>query len=435
MPSVGQVFSLLKESVTYLWSSKSSNDFKLRIITSKRGVLIITVPDNEMGLYVKQCALKAMLERADDFPSSSDKFVDSPSNLKLVRMKNNEELLDSDILSNLNLSNNEEFLLTNRREIINYEEFNELAFNGPTRNEILMKTAHLPPITHKPVFKLGWLFMHDDMRKIVVSLAQESAYLLATTGYADKIIKYYRQRITNYIKHHDDVSAVLCQLGFPPDLVAFALKLKANNYRLALDWLIDNVENPEHSSITSSPRTSIISSNRRGSILSSSFESAWTINERVDGLLEIVSFYAEKDEPVYEGNIKSMIWMGFDADDAREALRMTRNNVGAACAYILGDDNPSILELRYGMSNKSEVYKAVMAEANIQIHLATPRTFIFLVGILKNPSQAMGYDVFSSHGDLMHHMVHLYHEEKHCVVVNQFNSSHIPISALSAPNV
>lgn len=438
MPGVSQVFSLIKDSVSHLWSSKSTNiDVKLliiRIITSKMGVLVITVPDNEIGLYVKQCALKALLERADDSPSNN-KFDGSLSNLKLVRLKNNKELNDSDILSNLN--NNDEFLLTMRRDYVDYEEFNVLEHKGgPTRNEILEKTSHLPAIKLKTVFKVGWLFMHDDMRKIVISLAQESAYLLASTAYADKMIKFFRQRISNFIKHHDDVSSVLRQLGFPSDRVEFALKIKANNYRLALDWLIDNVENQEQTlSTTSSPRTSLISSNRRGSILSSSFESAQTINERVDGLLEIVSFYAEKDEPVYEGNIKSMIWMGFDADDAREALRMTRNNVGAACAYLLGDDNPSILELRYGMSNNSEVYKAVMAESDIQIHLATPQAFLFLTGILKNPSQAMGYDIYSSHGDLMHHMVHLYHEEKHYVAVNQFNNSHIPISALSAPNV
>lgn len=438
MSSFGQFFSLIKDSMTYLLSSTKSSKIDLKMliirIITKRMEVLITVPENENGLYVKQCALGALEERADD-SFLSKKFDESLSNLKLMRVKNNQELHDSDILSSLKLSDNEEFLLTMRREYVNYEEFDALKFRGPTWNDVLLRTSHLPPISHKPIFRIGWFFMHDDMRKVVISLAQECAYLLAPTVYADKMIKYYRQRITNYVKHHDDVSAVLCQLGFSSDHVEFALKLNANNYRLALDWLIDNVKNPEQPSTTSSPRTSLISSNRRGSILSSSFESAQTINERVDGLLEIVSFYAEKDEPVYEGHIKSMIWMGFDIDDAREALRMTRNNVGAACAYLLGDNNPSILELRNGMSHSSEVYKAVMAEPNIQIHLATARSFLFLVGILKNPSQAMGYDIFSSHGELMHHLVHLYHEEKHCVTVNQFNNSHIPISALSAPNV
>lgn len=430
MASLLRVVSGIRDSMKFWQSHKSTgtdnNLLSLRIILKKVGVFIITVPDNEIGLYVKQCAFDAALERADDSISTVN-FNEFLSNFKLMRMKNKQELDDSEVLSN-NVLNNEEFLLVTRRQHINDEftKYTELA--GPSELMISERTAHLPKSQEKKAYKPKWLLIHDDMRKVIVTFAQESACLLAPTVHANKLIKFYRQRMHNFIKHHDDAFSIMCQLGFPPEQVKFAMKLKANNYRPALDWLIDNIkyEAPK------SPRSSLISS-RRGSILSSSFEFASNINECVDGLLEIVKFYAEKDEPVIEENIKQMIFMGFDVDEAREALRVTKNNVGAACAHLCDDKSPSIYELRDGISQTSEVYKKIIEDANILLHLGSPATFVFLLNVLDKPSQSIIFDVNSSHADLLHQLVHLYHDEKYVCAINQFNNSKIPLSALSAP--
>lgn len=439
MGSFLKVFSGLRDSMKF-WQSKSTLDdddnnndrgsLNLRIVSRKVGVFVITVPIDEIGLYVKQCAFNSALERADGSISTTN-FNEFLSKFKLLRMRNKKELDDTSSLSGL--SNNEEFLLVTRREYLNYELLNGAEIAGPSDSKIYQKTSHLPKVHTTPIYKVNWLLIHDDMRKVIVTLAQECAWLLAPTIYANKLINFYRQRIHNYIKHNDDAFSVMCRLGFPSEQVKLALKLKANNYRQALDWLIDNVKQDVEADPSKSPRSSSISSNRRGSILSSSFEFATNTNECVDGLLEIVKFYSEKDEPVFEENIKQMIYIGFDVDEAREALRVTRNNVGAACAHLLGDKSPSVLELRNGISRTSEVYKKIVEEAKILLHLGSPQTFIFLVNTLNKPSQSLGWDVFSSYGDLMHHLVHLYHDEKHTVAVNQFNNSKIPLSALSCP--
>lgn len=438
MGSLFKIFSGKRDSMTFRHSNSTLDDkfaLDLKIVSKKVGVFVITVPDNENSSYVKKCAFQA-LERADDLISPST-FVDFLSKFKLVRMKNKQELNDSSSLSTLNVSNNEEFLLMTRREYFNYELLNCVEMVGPSDFMINEKTSHLPEIFYKSSFKVNYLLIHDDMRKLIITLAQECAWQIAPTIYANKLIKFYRQRIHNYIKHHDSAFSVMCQLGFPPEQVKFALKLKANRYRQALDWLIDNVKKHDEkitSSVLKSQRTSSISSNRRGSILSSNFETASNINECVDGLLEIISFFSEKDEPVFEENIKTMLFMGFDIDDAREALRMTRNNVGAACAHLAGDKSPSILELRNGISRESEVYKNIVEDAKIMIHLSSPQTFMFFIHTLNKPSHSLNWDTNSSLGDLMHHLVHLYHDEKHCVAVNQFNHSKISLSALSAPH-
>lgn len=104
-----------------------------------------------------------------------------------------------------------------------------------------------------------------------MTLAEESAYYLGASTYADKLIAYYRQRIYYYIRHCNNAHKVMVHLGFSPNAVHRAMELKANNIKAALDWLI------EHESSTgfdenlkiNSPRSSLT---RRGSILSSMFD-------------------------------------------------------------------------------------------------------------------------------------------------------------------
>lgn len=270
------------------------------------------------------------------------------------------------------------------------------------------------------------------MRKIFVTLAIESAHQLSVTPFADKLVAYYRLQIQYYIKHCKNVVEVMVQLGFPKRDVKRAMKLKASNPTAALDWLIANevVSNGNHDTFKS-PRSS---SQRRASILSSTYEPTGNILSRVNGLLEIVKFYAEKDELVDQDNLETMVSMGFKVNEAHEALRITRNNVGAATQYLHGDKNPSITELRDGVSKTSQIRKKFLESAQIQQSLSEPHAFAFYITFLDDPLQLNAWKSFSGFGELMTHIIIKYHEEKYVLATNQFNGSHLPISALSAPN-
>ena len=274
------------------------------------------------------------------------------------------------------------------------------------------------------------IFSYLDLRKIFITLAQESAYQLGASKHADKLIAYFRLRMHYYIKHCKNAVKVMVQLGFPESSVNRALKLKANNHKAALDWLIANETSSGYNENLESPR----SSEQRRSILSTTYEPTGKLAERVEGLLEIVKFYAGKDELVDLKSFNDMVFMGYNAEVALEALRITRNNVASAVDFIHGDKNPSITELRDGLSKTSILRQKFLQSTQIQESFRQPQSFIFFINILDHPEQASSWNPFSEVGELMKQIIVKYHEEKQCLATNQFNDSLLPISALSAPN-
>lgn len=420
--------------------SADSVVLNLKIATSDFGVASIDVSDTEIGQYVKSMALETFAKTSNHpfFTYSSESIEEMINNFKLIRSKTMKLVDDYDCLKDLKVRSNEEFLMTARRSPVD-ESLDRKNLARPTEFQILQKTARIKKTISRPPVNINHLLLNDDMRKVFVTLAQESAYVLAMTSYGDKLIDYYRRRIHNYIKNHSNAVKVMVQLGFPLDRVEHAMKLKANNYKAALDWLIDNETTSEmieelQPSIPERRRSSLVKSARRNSILATRYEIATNLAERTFGLLEIVTFYAEKDELVYQENINEMVHMGYEAEIAREALRITRNNVAAAIANIHGEDNPSISELRDGLSSSSIIRQKLLESPQILISLGIPQSFHFFVNILDNDEQANSWHPFTTIGALMTHIIITYQEEKHVCATNQFNGSRIPISALSAPN-
>lgn len=421
--------------------SAEQNVLSLKIVSSKFGTTTVEAADTDNGHAVKLKALDVFLQLQGLYYSSTDEIEEVMKKYELQRVKTRVKFSEAASLESHLVKNNEVFLLVPSRH--GFLDPNPYDFHaGPTKHQIQKMTEMLPksPPTPPPV-DFSDMLLQDDMRKIFITLAQECAYVLGASPLADKMIAYFRQRIHNYIKHHENAMMVMTQLGFPIDKVKKAMKLKANNTKAALDWLIENVTSTGvDEGIAGSPRTSrekrssLISSCRRGSILSTSFVPTGSFQERVDGLLEIVKFYAETDELVYQENISDMVLMGYEAEVAQETLRLTRNDVAAAIAHIHGDESPSITELRDGFSETSEVRKKIMESIHIQFSLSSPVAFIFYVTILDNPTQASSWIPNSNVGSLMMQIIMKYHDEKHFVASNQFNQSRLPISALSAPN-
>ncbi|KAG5671167.1 hypothetical protein PVAND_001379 [Polypedilum vanderplanki] len=414
---------LLSSIRNLLWSSRIVNNSStqlIKVITSNFGVFIFQIEKHEILLYIKKLFLNAIDE------TDEEKLLQ----MKLIHVRTGKELNDFESLEVLKIKSNEEFILIFYRNKENEENFH----HGPKYDEIYSKTKILPtnPNQMRPIANFNYILRQDDLKKIFITLAQECAYIIGIHSYSNKLINFYRQKIHNYISTRKDVFKVLCHLGFPKKHVERALKLSANNYKIALDWLIDNVK--YHETTETSPRLSLTSSNRRYSILSSKFNpNDSTISERVEGLLEIVNFYSEKDEAVFIDYLTSMIFMGYEIDEAREALTLTNNNIGAACAYLAGESNPSILELRRGLSNSSHIYKSLMNSSQVQELLSFPESFVYFLTFIDK--RQFEWETFEhSYGDIMEYIVNLYHEEKHSLAVNQFNNSLIPISALSASN-
>jgi hypothetical protein len=200
----------------------------------------------DSGHQVKEKALKK-LESVHQHSSAA--FSDDIQFYKLVRSSTKRPFSDFDTVLGSNVTNFEEFLLIARRTDDISHLLNIHNTRGPTDKDILTKTKHLPLILSSNCTKLSVsmdsaLFQGDlqnDLRKILSEIAKFSAYILGSLPFAEKLIKYYRQKIIMSLTNQQDIVKLLCDMGFSRENVHRALKLQGNNYSLALDWLVENV--------------------------------------------------------------------------------------------------------------------------------------------------------------------------------------------------
>lgn len=410
----------------------------------------ISVSSEQKVNEMKKLAIEEFLknDKFQYYSSGSEVNESMIRKFKLIRSRNHSNVDSDSMIATLNIIDDEEFVmvpLRAKREIDDPMNDFDDKVQEITRDQIEEATKSVPPSESfkRPAFPIVEMLFQDDMRKVFVTLAQEAAYVLGGSScYVNKLIEYYREKIHNLISRDKDAVNLMTQLGFDRERVEHALDEFAGNYRNALDWLIDN-ESPndydervfELSEGGRGRRSSVVKSSRRNSILSSKFRAPDDVHARVQALLEIVNFFADKDEIVYPDCIMEMLSMGYKLESAQEALKATRNNTAAAVAYIEGERSPSIFEIRRGVAASSEIRKTFLESPDILSSLASPQMFEFFVNILHNPTQAREWDRHSNVGQLMTYIITTYHSVKQSMSINQFNqNSQLCISAITAPN-
>lgn len=240
----------------------------------------------DSGHQIKEKALKK-LESIHQHSSAT--FSDDIQFYKLIRSCKRRPFSDFDTVLGSNVINFEEFLLITRRTDDVSHLLNIHNTRGPTEKDIMIKTKHLPLIRSSNCTKLNVsmdsaLFQGDlqnDLRKILSEIAKFSAYILGSLPFAEKLIKYYRQKIIMSLTNHQDIVKLLCDMGFSRENVHRALKLQGNNYSLALDWLVENVSknsNSEQSSLeVSSESTDDLNESTYKRLCSTTFPSSNSI--------------------------------------------------------------------------------------------------------------------------------------------------------------
>lgn len=213
-------------------------------------VLKLQVSYFDTGLQVKEKALKK-LESMHSPSRSSISFNSDIHSYRLIRSSTKVAFKDIHSILNSHVQNGEEFLLISKRTDGNIQHvMNVQHSHGPTEKEILSRTRHLPLIRSSISAGLNLsmdsaFFQSDlqhDLRKILSEIAKYSAYILGSLPFAEKLIKYYKQKILMSLNNHQDIVRLLTEMGFSRKNVLRALKLQGNNYSLALDWLVENVE-------------------------------------------------------------------------------------------------------------------------------------------------------------------------------------------------
>ncbi|XP_055640444.1 ubiquitin-associated domain-containing protein 1 [Toxorhynchites rutilus septentrionalis] len=440
----------------------------LRIISPRGGIVCVEIARTSNGIQLKMHALEKFSSCSFSLPHFSTNIEEVVEKYKLIRVRNRLVFQDGDTLEKLDVTNEEEFLLVVKRTDFIPPEKNS---KGPSLADVLAATKHVSlTSTNQPNANLNVAMLptdlQQDLRRILISLARASAFVIGTGPCALKLIALFNQRLINRRRHQVRSIETLLEMGFSLDKIHQALEVTKNVFPAALDWLIQNDssakllncdktttgptvvgnENNEASTSSGSPTTISAKQNFEDvsySNLDSMNDDGTTGarqndagNEEIDDkprfeekmehvetLLDIIRQYSDRDVFPAPEMVTSIVEMGFDERHVQEALVATRNNQAAACEWLLGNRSKSLTELRDGLPQNSPILQVLLASPQVQISLGNPKMFIALLSMLDNSSTMTMWLSDNDTASVLGHILRTYHEEKHIVAINQFNNA------------
>ncbi|XP_055692982.1 ubiquitin-associated domain-containing protein 1 [Lutzomyia longipalpis] len=398
---------------------ETSDCLHLRILTTRGVSVVVVVPPEATGSAVKKEALKQLALEAHPLPFYAANLDSVLHRYKLVRTRHRTMLHSHETVEKAGLVEGEELLLLTKRS--SPTRAPPESVKGPTLAEVVAATKDLPATQPSPpaVNIYDMVLQTDlqyDIRKILISLAQSSAYVIGAGPFADRLIEILKQRLLNRRRHEASALESLLAMGFAPARVHQALKLKNNVYPAALEWLIENPSLSGQNSMEApvSPPAVASFSLERGKFSSR--------RDKIEILLEIVRLHAQRDLPAPPETVTKIIEMGFPEAEVREALKRTQNNQAAACEWLVGSRSRSLTDLRDGLPTDSPVLQALLTSPQVQISLGNPKMFVAYLSMLDNYSSMSMWLSDTDTSGVLGHILRTYHEEKHIVAINQFSN-------------
>uniref|UniRef100_A0A1Q3FYH1 Putative ubiquitin-associated domain-containing protein 1 n=1 Tax=Culex tarsalis TaxID=7177 RepID=A0A1Q3FYH1_CULTA len=459
--------------------AKSSTLVPLRIISPRGGIVGVEVPPDCSGAQLKTVALDQFASCSFSLPHFSSDVDELISRYKLIRARNRKVVQDGDTLEKLAVRSDEEFLLVVKRTDFIPPDEN---LKGPSTSEVLAATKHVPLSRVNQAtanFSVGMLQtdLQQDLRRILISLARASAFVIGSGRCAEKLIVLFNQRLINRRKHQVRSIETLLEMGFSLDKIHQALEITKNIFPAALDWLIQHdssvkllncdtkgsgagppictgiadpttndvpststtvlpplaevktdIEEPQSTSKPASPTTQdgttpttpLVQQQEEEEDEAAKFQRKL---DNVETLLDIIRQYSDRDVFPAPDMVATIVEMGFEEKSVREALVATRNNQSAACEWLLGNRSKSLTELADGLPQDSPILQVLLASSQVQISLGNPKMFIALLSMLDNSSTMTMWLSDNDTASVLGHILRTYHEEKHIVAINQFNNA------------
>lgn len=94
---------------------------------------------------------------------------------------------------------------------------------------------------------------------------------------------------------------------------------------------------------------------------------------------------------------------------------ITSYNQVAACEWLMSDRRPNSDDLKYGLKENSPVYKAIMADATIQLGLMKPRILFSFMHLLEEPNSMGRWLNDAECSPVLSQIFRIFHSEKHAV--------------------
>lgn len=320
------------------------------------------------------------------------------------------------------IQNNDELLLLKKRmPAMNFDTKDRTASQKddskkvPTEDIINKLTSTLPnpqpaKALEQPAITVDF---QTELRKILISLIEAAQKILELNSEASKIFKQAEEMLNEPTQIEQEIDAAalkkLCDMGFPQNRAKKALLLNSMSVTSAMEWLIQHESDPD----IDEPLPGTSTSKEEGAVGGRDENSFTTNGHQTTNILQSLREYRRREFKPNHTVLQNLIEMGFDEKDALEALRISRNNQNDACEWLLGEKKTSSQDLDEGLDTNGAVYKAIMANPQVQLGLNNPRCLLAFLQMLDSPLATQQWLTDPDTGPLLVQVSRIYHAEKH----------------------
>ncbi|KAK3087712.1 hypothetical protein FSP39_009507 [Pinctada imbricata] len=294
----------------------------------------------------------------------------------------------------------------------------------PTEDIINRVTMTLPkPSQDKPNNAASGTSVDVELRKILISLIEASQKILSLNAEASKIFKQAEEMLNEPTTPsqpdvNPDVLKQLTDMGFPENRARKAMILNGMMFSAAMDWLIQHesdadIDEPLPGQTPSTPSRLKEEEGATGGSDSPQGNSSPSTTKASPNILQSLRAFRKREFKPNPMALKHLVEMGFDEKDAFEALCIARNNQDEACEWLLGDRKTRPEETEEGLDPNGAIYKAIMANPQVQLGLNNPRCLLAFLQLLESPYSLQQLLSDPETGPLLFQISRIYHAEKH----------------------
>ncbi|XP_022326118.1 ubiquitin-associated domain-containing protein 1-like isoform X2 [Crassostrea virginica] len=383
-------------------------------ITSMNGQDLITDLKNEMKID------ELKIISLSHFSSPAESMKKSLYH-RILLVRTGKVLSEEKTVLDEGIQNNDELLLLKKRmPAMNFDTKDRTSNKDeskkvPTEDIINKLTSTLPKpqpakTQEQPTVTVDF---QTELRKILISLIEASQKILELNPEASKIFKQAEEMLKEPTQTEQEIDAAalkqLCDMGFPQNRAKKALLLNDMSVMSSMEWLIQH----EADSDLDEPLPGTSTAKEEGAVGGREENSFTTNGHQTTNILQSLREYRRREFKPNHRVLQNLIEMGFDEKDALEALRISRNNQNDACEWLLGDRKTNTQDLDEGLDTSGAVYKAIMANPQVQLGLNNPRCLLAFLQMLDSPLAAQQWLSDPDTGPLLVQVSRIYHAEKH----------------------
>ncbi|XP_076242778.1 kip1 ubiquitination-promoting complex subunit 2 [Calliopsis andreniformis] len=420
--------------------TEPSENFSISVVSLEGNVANITVKSDFTIERIKTIVMKHF------YGNDSTKI---PSQYRLIHSFKFKQLGDNSNVNDEEIKEHDELILIQIRSPPAKEDLSQDVLKGPSKEAILQATRDLP--VHNLTQPIPPLKCFDDfqneLQKILITLVKASARILTYSPEAQKYYDILQEKLKARCKPNIDSNVVktLMEMGYSHKKAVKALRLRKSNITEALEWLIENQDNPDdydedddldllissesnNNKDVAGPSSSVNA--KKKSLKEACIELFKGENQSpkktgnlitiVDFLVESFQRYQKMDFKPNSKAVQSLLEMGFEEKSIIGALKITGNNHVNACEWLLGERRPSLQNLGQGLDSDGPIYKGIMNNPHIQLSLTNPKMLLVYLSMLETPSSTNVWLNDPEVQPVLSEIIKTYRVEKHAIHFNRY---------------